>query len=471
MQLVRVVRVKCAMRFLCGLFLIMTVGVGFLGASVWTEWTEYPTDPIYTPYPAATTYPCVLFDQNKFNGDGDSYYYKMWHQGPNGIALSYSNDGINWALNTSIPAGTNLVGNYFHPCVLYDKDGFGGSPYKYKIWLWDGTASQIIDAILWSVSTDGILWEQPDVAIQNALAPLVIGVPPSYFYHLYGPGFLIYNKSATSVPGQPYTFPYTMFYNTASETPSPGIIGIEQLALAYGGDGVDWTRYGNAPVLLPEGGTTVWDARYAYQPSVLKVQGVYHMYYSGSNDLTTPPTAVVYANGIGHASSFDGLTWTKDPDNPVFLYSDGVPWRAARTYTPSVITGQRGSCSVNQMWFTGAKQIGGSVKAVGYAGSVVCQGGSDFTGTVTPNTYLDRTECVLQMTWTKSSSPNILWYRIYKNGVLVGQVSASDKPYFVVCMKSCCDCVRVKIKSSTSGPYRGILTIFFSTTIGQHSIT
>ncbi|MBA7572590.1 hypothetical protein ES695_08545 [Candidatus Atribacteria bacterium 1244-E10-H5-B2] len=67
-----------------------------------------------------------------------------------------------------------------------------------------------------------------------------------------------------------------------------------------------WTEYGNNPILSPEGDEdiTVWG-------SVLKVGSTYHMYYSYLD--------VGNARQIGHATSDDGKSWTKDAvNNPVF---------------------------------------------------------------------------------------------------------------------------------------------------------
>ena len=83
-------------------FLLCALAAFSLKASSFTDWTEYPSDPIYAPYPAASLpddyFPCVIFNQNKFAGNGAAHFYKMWVNGPTGIALSYSDDGISWQL-------------------------------------------------------------------------------------------------------------------------------------------------------------------------------------------------------------------------------------------------------------------------------------------------------------------------------------------------------------------------------------
>lgn len=65
-------------------------------ASSFTDWTEYPGDPVYNP--GRASYPSITFDADKFN-DGAAFY-KMWYQTNGGLGLAYSNDGINWTTQT-----------------------------------------------------------------------------------------------------------------------------------------------------------------------------------------------------------------------------------------------------------------------------------------------------------------------------------------------------------------------------------
>ncbi|HVX00952.1 MAG TPA: hypothetical protein VHA52_11030, partial [Candidatus Babeliaceae bacterium] len=168
-----------------------------LHSSAWTEWKEFSADPIYNPYPNTTLfedyYPYVIYSPNNFNGDGDAVPYKMWHQGPNGIALSYSQDGKTWQLK-----GDTNLSNAYHATVLYDKNGFGGGNYNYRIWFWLGVATGSPDVILYSYSKDGVTWLEPQPISQDPNAPIVFGPFGTYFYNLYGPGFIIYHPNATS---------------------------------------------------------------------------------------------------------------------------------------------------------------------------------------------------------------------------------------------------------------------------------
>lgn len=399
-------------------------------ASTWTDWTEYPTDPIYNPYPSSILpedyFPCVIFDKHKFHDDGDSVYYKMWHQSANGIALSYSDDGIHWTLK----GDTNLA-NGFHPCVVYDKNGFGGGSNHYKIWFWTGSPSTTIDVIQYAESTDGITWTTPVAVTQNPSSPLVDGITPGYFYHLYGPGFVLYNSSPTSIAGLPYTFPYVMFYDTSSEGLGPGS-SVEQIGLAYSSDGLNWTRFGSEPILIPSGIATDWDGTHAFRPSVINVHGTYHLFYSGSNDNIDPDTTVPYAHGIGHASSADGINWALDSDNPIFIYSDGIAWRNTRTYTPFVLFGKFCSKHCNclaKMWFTGGAGLTpGENQAIGYA-TLPCPrptAPTNLQGRQYKAHIFDKSELINELTWSSSASPFVVGYHIYRDDALISTVPATD---------------------------------------------
>ena len=95
-----------------------------------------------------------------------------------------------------------------------------------------------------------------------------------------------------------------MFFDSSSDG------GSEQIGLAYSLDGIMWKRYGDAPVVIPPGGATPsgpWDADYAFRPSVFKLNGIYHMYYCGSNSQIDHDTTLFWAHGIGHATSDNGI--------------------------------------------------------------------------------------------------------------------------------------------------------------------
>ena len=58
---------------------------------------------------------------------------------------------------------------------------------------------------------------------------------------------------------------------------------------------------------------------------------------------------------------------------------------------------------------------------------------SNFIGVVKKNKFLNKTEYVLIANWDPSPSPDIIFYQIYKNGVLFDTISAGSPLVFKTC--------------------------------------
>jgi hypothetical protein len=82
---------------------------------------------------------------------------------------------------------------------------------------------------------------------------------------------------------------------------------------ATSADGLTW-KVGPQPIVRP-GPPGSWDDLRIETPSVVKVGNTYHMYYSGMNAQGAKETK----GSVGHATSADGIHWTKDPANPVIV--------------------------------------------------------------------------------------------------------------------------------------------------------
>ncbi|MFT6051218.1 MAG: putative GH43/DUF377 family glycosyl hydrolase [Halioglobus sp.] len=82
-------------------------------------------------------------------------------------------------------------------------------------------------------------------------------------------------------------------------------------------DGIDWKI--NTTPIVKEGPKGSWDDERTETPSVIKVGKTYHMYYTGFKT----GDAVARFN-IGHATSRDGINWTKDPRNPIVSNHDDI---------------------------------------------------------------------------------------------------------------------------------------------------
>jgi predicted GH43/DUF377 family glycosyl hydrolase len=96
---------------------------------------------------------------------------------------------------------------------------------------------------------------------------------------------------------------YYMFYN--------GFDGVSHAGtgVATSTDLINWTKYSGNPV-VSHGTPGSFDSSHAGKPAVIKIGGMYHLYYEGDNGTT---------RSIGHATSNDLLTWSKDV-NPILTF-------------------------------------------------------------------------------------------------------------------------------------------------------
>lgn len=119
-------------------------------------------------------------------------------------------------------------------------------------------------------------------------------------------------------------------------------IGLNPVNIYYAtsSDGFQWTI--NPAPVLTVGTSGQWDDNKAETPSVIRVGGIYHIYYSGGQYAET--SAGRYH--IGHAVSTNGLNWTKDPANPVITYNLVDP-----THYGFYTTAEPGVCYFNGNYF------------------------------------------------------------------------------------------------------------------------
>lgn len=73
---------------------------------------------------------------------------------------------------------------------------------------------------------------------------------------------------------------------------------------------VAWTPSPKNPVFKGEG-ADAWDKKIRERGWIMVEGGIYHLWYTGYNDAREPDRL------LGHATSNDGLTWVRDPANPL----------------------------------------------------------------------------------------------------------------------------------------------------------
>jgi predicted GH43/DUF377 family glycosyl hydrolase len=141
--------------------------------------------------------------------------------------------------------------------------------------------------------------------------------------------------------------------NQFSDNPAAWSIGRATAADPAGPWAVD-----PEPVLLP-GAAGEWDGGQVDVPSVVKTDDGYVMYYSGHAEPGNNAGSM-----IGMATSADGITWTRHPNNPVLTLGDNGAWDSFFVQHPRVVRTPDG-------WVMSYRSFssGGSDKAYGLATS------------------------------------------------------------------------------------------------------
>ena len=160
-----------------------------------------------------------------------------------------------------------------------------------------------------SFSEDGVSWKTPSTALlENAYAPTVLKDGDEY------------RMWFTDVGGA------TWVMRTATSR-----------------DGRVW-KVRKEPVLTL---SQKWERSRLFYPAVLKIEGVYLMWYGSYWSAQPNKTA------IGIAASLDGITWHKSAHNPVLKPDPSRPWESHYTTSQSVIRANDGSFRI---WYASRRK-------------------------------------------------------------------------------------------------------------------
>lgn len=129
---------------------------------------------------------------------------------------------------------------------------------------------------------------------------------------------------------------------------------ISTISLGVMGQG-KWAWVSNETAVLEKGGPDSFEDEGVGFPCVLQIDEVYHMWYAGIGS--------VWGMSIAHATSENGITWTKDPENPVLEKGLEDSWERDYVYLPKVLYVD----GVFHMWYVGA--IMNESESMGYATS------------------------------------------------------------------------------------------------------
>ncbi len=181
--------------------------------------------------------------------------------------------------------------------VIYDS-----STSTFKMW-YHGGDGDWSGSIGYATSPNGINWRKYE---SNPV--LDVGLSGAWDDYFIGTSSVIVIDSI-----------YHMWYAGVSD---PSISQI-QIGYAISSDGIIWQKDENNPV-LEVGPADSWEETWVYFPYVIYDGLAFHMWYTGTegNSLTFSG----WAERIGYATSPDGISWTKDANNPVLDLGSTGSW-------------------------------------------------------------------------------------------------------------------------------------------------
>lgn len=252
----------------------------------WTgQWTEYSANPVINSQDALAG---IIWNDPSVMKEGNSYV--MWLSGGTGIGVNHvriyqatSADGVAWTINTAVllePDPTITVSGTGVPSDI------------------SGTYSMANELDIYNLKPK--------------------------FKHDTEAWYLWYNDSdlayyLSTSPGDTVT---ASWKNSSASDSSLGTYPIDGTYEPVSGST-------GSPVV-----SSAWDSEKTETPMVVKDNsGTYHMYYSGFKMGDGPGRYQT-----GHATSFDGMSWTKDTGNPVLSYHEDIyNWGFYQVAEPGVV--------------------------------------------------------------------------------------------------------------------------------------
>ncbi|MAT15122.1 MAG: hypothetical protein CMJ46_07610 [Planctomyces sp.] len=283
----------------------------------WQRATDGPVVSLGAPGEFDDTHlfaPCILrMDESR---------YFLWYCGSTGtvkervfqMGLLTGEDGRNFTRHEPNPVFSFGDGQHsiLTPTILRETDG---TPIREdgRLRMWfsstDFTDASGYHGLYETTSVDGVQWTKP-------VGPLLD--------HVYSPTIVKedadYRLWYTDVEKEPWCF------RTATSS-----------------DGRDWDVHPE-PILEV---SADWEQGRLFYPFVMKVDGIYLMWY-GSYWADHPQMTA-----IGLAASTDGIHWHRNPHNPVLRPDPTRPWESNYTTSQSVIRDDDGQFRI---WYASRKQ-------------------------------------------------------------------------------------------------------------------
>ncbi len=248
--------------------------------------------------------PSVIFDTNEF---------QAWFTGNNGLQrqIGYANSQNPFNFNKLI--NPVILWNVINPDDIGVEHPSILKQDVYKMWFSNVENSIRNFHLFYSTSINGLIW--------TTLTPLVFDLPIQS-WETAGVGAPAVIISALNT----YNLWYVSrgLYNGSTRW---------RIGYATSADGINWVK-NPTPVLEA---SQSWEGADVGNPSVIfdEVSGIYEMFYHGDF-------------GIGRATSSNGISWTRDPANPILTPTAGT-FDARRVFNPYVLKKD----GIYYMWYTG----------------------------------------------------------------------------------------------------------------------
>ena len=273
-------------------------------------------------FPLSTSrayYQKILFSPTAIFHDGSGLRKYVAYYG-NGTYnfVAFSNDGLTWDTETQV---TGVVAGYHCEAKLV------GTTVHLMYW---NTAVSIYSAAAIRHATINVS-VNASVAVTDA--PLsgnyISGVSGGGNLRAgtYGCYMLFYNAAPTNNPADPYSYQWCMIHDATD--------GAQESALfATSTDGYNFSAWNGMTEVIPRGIYPEWDA-WIGNIEVFQYDGKWYAYYAGGVG-TIHGADTNFGDGLGFATSDDGITWVKEPTNPIIskTFSDKT---AKRLYCPNIV--------------------------------------------------------------------------------------------------------------------------------------
>ncbi len=297
--------------------------------------------------------------------------YQMWYAGclnaTCAIGYAYSPDAVDWWLGHDNPVLTANATTWFdsvdHPTVVDDRG-------TYRMWFAGNGSSGAAIGEAWS--SDGVVW----TAAAAELGPSPGGWDAAWV------------GSPTVVPS---ASGFTLWFAGRDAN------GTVAVGRANSTDGIHWTEDPLNPVFRA---VAPWEGDQVQPAEVLPSGTGYEMYYIAGGP----------AGLVGHATSPDGRTWTRDTTNPIFPRPDPSGSAGGAVFDVSVVRGQARSL----MWYTHSEWGYGGVAGIAFSPAFSASG--------------SYASSVLDMGSPAGTWDSVSWMMDDPHGGVTVQFAAGDTP-------------------------------------------